>query len=84
MNDVIKELFDIFDDVPDNEKAREIFNTLYTLILEGKVLAIKDGDDIIYRANIHCSREDIKRAMKLSEVEAKQEYLIKQIQAQFN
>jgi hypothetical protein len=80
----MKELFQIFDDLPDNEKARAIFDSFYELILQGTVVALRDGDDIIYRANIHCSREDIVNSLSPTEVYNRQEELITKIQAQFN
>lgn len=82
---LMKQLLEIYSDLPDNEKARELFEALYTLVENGSVVAFRDEEEgVIYRAQIHTTREDIKRAISLEELRAGQEEIIKQIQSQYN
>jgi hypothetical protein len=82
---LMSELLEIYSDLPENEKARALFEALYTLVEEGSVVAFRDENEgIIYRAQIHASRQDIARAVSLDELRAGQEEIIRQIQSQYN
>jgi len=85
MDNALKQLMKIFEDVPDNEKAREIFDSLFVLVENGSIVAFRnDEGEVIYRSFIHCTREDLSRAISLKELNDSQEELIRQIQSQYN
>lgn len=82
---LIKQLMTIFSDVPETEKAREIFGTILAGVEQGAIVAFKDDNgDICYKHQIHASRAEVARQLTPKELEQRNEEIIQQINAKFN
>lgn len=82
---LLKALMSIFSDVPETEKAREIFDTILAGVKEGAIVAFRDADgEICYKHQVHTSRAEMARQLSPQELEQRNEEIVRQINAKFN
>ena len=66
---VPQEFLDIFADLPEEERLPAAFDAILECIKQGRVVAIPDGDDVVYRHPSHCTPDELESRLTVAEVE---------------
>jgi hypothetical protein len=81
---LIDDLIKIVSDLPEEDRARALFDLLLAGITGGKIIAFMEHGELIYRHVEHCTGVEIAARIDPEEIEKQHDELIRQLKAGMN